>query len=151
MKRFTMAAMMLCGTICSASADTVWQGDLFIIVSNATCAANNLPVGAFFRAVFKPANIDDNGTDTKLSLIGSRNAQRYLLAGKAFGNGTFSGTGIGTTADHFTWNSVFTAASAAPAPTINTQAVTLKATIATFDDIAGCTLTIHGSLGKRPN
>jgi hypothetical protein len=152
MKRLLVATAVLCaGFAGSASALTLWQGNMMITAVNSTCVANNWNVGNFFTVAFRPANIGpDNGSITRLSLIGSRNAQTYGLTND-FVNGTYSGNGIGSTAFPSSWTSAFTKVSVKPAPDTTVKSVTLKATIANFFNTAGCTLTIEGAAYLRPD
>jgi hypothetical protein len=154
MKRLLIAIMLAGGFANAATAapgEIVWQGDIFVKTVTAGCQGS-WAVGNFSRAVFKPANLGTNGADTKLSLIGTRNGQRYFWPGAKFGNGAIGGTGIGTTANVFTWTSNFSKATTQPAtPTATTQTVVLKATITNFFNNPGCTVTVIGSLGLRPD
>lgn len=143
--------MLLSGTALPAFATEVWQGDMFITAASTACAADGWTINDYMRAVYRPANLVDNGIDSKLSLIGPRNAQRYLVANAAFaGSGTYQGVMITSRANLQSWTSTFSSATVMPTPTATTQTVVVKATINNFGDVIGCKVTLRGSLGRRP-
>ena len=81
MKRFLIAAAAVT-TIAAATASPafavqVWQGDMFLTDANAACKAKGFTVDDFFRGVYRPAGVADNGANSFLSLTGSRNSQRF--------------------------------------------------------------------------
>lgn len=152
MKQALFAIALLGTTAMSAQAvDFVWQGDIFVKTVQGSCAPNGISSGTFFRGVFKPKGEGTNGPDTKLSLIGQRNAMRYIFTNAAYGNKpSVPGTFITSTANVAEVNANFSQASATPAnPTANTQTIVLKGRITNFAAIGGCTATIVGSLGLR--
>jgi hypothetical protein len=153
MKRLAIATVLLAGTAFPASAVEVWQGDMFITAASAACVAEGYTVNDFFRAVYRPRNVEDNGIDTRLSLISARNAHRFLVENAPLtGAGNYHGNKIGSTAAFSSWDSTFSAASVTPPlPTVNTQTVVIKVTFKDFADFPGCTATLQGSLGNRPN
>lgn len=151
MRRLVLGTLLLAGAALPAFATEVWQGDMFVTAVTSACAADGLVVNDFFRAVYKPRNLVDNGVDTKLSLVGPRNAQRYMVAnGPLTGTGNYQATMITSRANVDSWNGGFSAASVLPTPTATTQTVVVKVTLNTFGDVAGCTVTLKGSLGNRP-
>lgn len=155
MKRLALAAMLTTGTIPSASATEVWQGDLFITAANATCVNSGFSVNDFFRSVYRPNGLEDNGPDARLTLISARVAQRYsvtgaLSAGKKLK--AYSGQIIYSTAGFASWDGTYKLATVTPAtPTVNTATVTIAVTFNDFASFVGCTATLKGSLGNRPN
>jgi hypothetical protein len=147
-------------TPAGATTLAVWEGFVYVKTATSACTDQTGPGGGFntgffasaLHAVFKPAGVVDNGPDSKLLLITNRSALHHIWAGKPFGVGNIPGTGFGGTANIFTWNSKFTSATISPpAPTASTQTVVLNAKIATFFGVAGCTVTVSGSLSHRPN
>jgi hypothetical protein len=152
MKRLMLASMLLAGTISTASAVEVWQGDLFATAATTECAAVSWSVNEFARAIFRPANVTDNGPNSVLVVLGGRSAQRYSVTGNLAGNGSYSATAIGSSTNIFSWNGAFSQASVKPAaPTATTVTLVVKARLANFFNVANCTLTLQGSLGKRPD
>jgi hypothetical protein len=157
MKRLLFVVCLLASSAGSSlAAQVVWEGELYLETVTPACATGDFRTGFFsshFHAVFRPANLGDNGPDTFLSLITPRSAFQYTFPGQDFGNGTFSATGIGGTAKVFTWNtSKFTLASVKPAQLApNTQTIVLKAKITNFLSNAACTVTVIAGLGLRPN
>jgi hypothetical protein len=152
MKQVLFAIALLGTTAMTAqAAEIIWQGDVFVKSVVGSCAGAGITSGTFFRGVFKPKGEGTNGPDTKLSLIGQRNAQRYLFANSAYGNKpSVAATFITSTANVVELNSNFSQAKATPAnPTANTQTIVLEGKITNFAAIGGCTATIVGSLGLR--
>ena len=151
MKRLVTAAMLLAGTGLPAFATEVWQGDMFITAATTACAADGITANDFLRAVYRPRNLADNGVDTKLSLIGSRNAQRYFVANAPLtGTGNYEGILITSRANFQSWTGTFSGATVTPTPTATTQTIVVKVTFKNYGDIVGCTATLKGSLGHRP-
>jgi hypothetical protein len=152
MKRLVTTAALLAGLVSSASAVEVWQGDLFITTANATCRENGVNVNDFVRAVYRPANVSDNGPDARLSLVGTRNAQRYSFTGVLVdGGGSYNGQIISSTANYGTWSDTYQGAKVRPVtPAVTTPTVTFKIVIKQYATFAGCNVTLSGSLGHRP-
>jgi hypothetical protein len=151
-------------TPAAATEQAVWEGFVYLTNVKETtagaCTGKTGPGGGldtgFFasalHAVFKPAGLVNNGADTKLLLITNRSAFHHLWAGKSFGPGNVPSTGFGGTANIFTYTSTFVTAILTPAaPTAKTPTIVLKAKISNFFGSTGCTATIAGSLGNRPN
>jgi hypothetical protein len=156
MKRFLIAAAAVT-TIAAATASPafavqVWQGDMFLTDANAACKAKGFTVDDFFRGVYRPAGVADNGANSFLSLTGSRNSQRFSVAGGTLsGSGTYNGTFITSTAGFLSWSDSFSGAKVKPAPTLTTPSITITVKIKTFGDVAGCNVTLQGALGIRPD
>jgi hypothetical protein len=152
MKHLAITALLLAAPFPALAIET-WQGDLFVTAATASCSSAGTSVNDFFRAVFRPRNLEDNGQDTRLSLIASRSAQRYFFQSRALiGAGPYQGDTITGTAAVDSWNGTFAAASIAPQqPLVTTPTVVVKVTLNTFANTANCTVTLQGSLGNRPN
>jgi hypothetical protein len=150
-KRLVLAATVLAATASSAFAIEVWQGDLFITALSDTCTANSFSVDDFFRAVLRPAGVEDNGTDTALLLVGTRSAQRAVIAdGALTGNGDYNGVFFGSQGNARSWTSQFSGAKLKPLPSTKAKPVTITVDLATFAGLTGCDLTLQGTLGVRP-
>jgi len=157
MHKLLAAGGLLLAMTSNASALETWQGHLFVIATSGTC--DNDPTGIpitknqFFTAIFRPRNLEDNGPDTYLSLVSQRGANSYKFANKALtGSGSVSYTGVSTKGHTYTLTTTYSGASVAPAaPTVNTQTVVVTITIANVTGYNGCTATLKGSLGNRPN
>jgi hypothetical protein len=156
MKRVFSAALLWAVIIYPAvAAQVVWQGDLFIKeMHGEACVSGDFQTGqyaSYFRAVFKPANLGDNGPNTKLSIVTPRSALQYQWNAASFGPATVTGTQIGGTANVVTSTATFLVANLSPAaPTEDTQTVVIRAKIQDFFGNAGCTVRLIGSLGNRP-
>jgi hypothetical protein len=151
MKKFLVGAGMLLGAVAPASAVEVWQGDLFLTVVGGACKPN-WGVNDFVRAVFRPANLSDNGPDSRLALFSTRVVQRYTVAGGPFKSGSFAATGIFSSTNMPNWTGTLSQVNVKPATqTASTPSVTIKARISNFSDIDGCIVTLEGVLGKRPD
>jgi hypothetical protein len=154
MNRIALAGMLLAATISSASA-LEWQGDLFITKSNAACRNEGFEVNQFFRSVLQPAGAAlGNDTNTRLSLIGQRNAQRIFLQNDVLdGSGPYNGTFITSRAGFASWtDGTFSGAKLKPATlATSTPSIIVKVTINKFANIVGCSLTLEGTLGQRPD
>jgi hypothetical protein len=153
MKRLVMATWLAGILVSPAAAVEVWQGDLFVTAATAACAQAGVGVNDFFRAVYRPRNVEDNGQDTRLSLFASRSAHRIVVGNGALaGTGNYTGLQLASTTGVETYNGVFAGAAVTPAsPTPNTQTVVVRVTLRTFTGEAGCNATLQGSLGNRPN
>jgi hypothetical protein len=151
MRTVILAAALIAGTAFPAWAE-VWQGDAFIVKRTTTCTTNNWEVGDFFRTVLRPANVGTNDTSSRLTLIGSRNAQRFFMVDQELaGTGTYTGIFITSMAGFISWpDGTFAAAKVKPAPTPTTQTLSLNIRLDKFSGLAGCTVTLQGSLNLRP-
>jgi hypothetical protein len=152
MKRLASVCLLLGATSFPAFGLEVWQGDMFVTAASPRCARNGVSVNDFFRAVFRPRGLENNGADTRLSLFGTRSAHRYLFRNRALaGDGQYQGDFISPQAVVASWNGEFSDASVEPpSPTGSTPTVVVKLRLRDFGDF-GCTLTLEGSLGNRPN
>lgn len=153
MKRFLIAtaAVTAIATTSPALATQVWQGDLFLTKITNACKDSGFALDDFFRSVYRPAGVEDNGANSFLSLTGSRNMQRFVVAGGALsGNGNYSGTFLTSSAGILTWTNTFSSAKVKPAPTLTTPSITVSVKITRFGDIDGCNVTLEGALGLRP-
>jgi hypothetical protein len=153
MKRILLAIALTGGSSISTQAEVVWQGEVFVTAVTSTCSNRGINVGTFYRGVLKPRALDDNGPDTKLSLIGTRQALQYQWNVDDYGNGTgIPGHMIGPTANKFTFTSNVTVASTTPAViATNTKVVNIRGRFASFFSIAGCTAILSGTLHTRPD
>jgi hypothetical protein len=156
MKQFIIAAGLLAMSASSSYATlAVWEGELFVRTASAACKPQGIDGGFFanhWHAVFKPRGIGTNGTDTKFSALNQRSAFQLTWHSRPFGNGVVDGTGIGGTANLTTWKVTFSGATMSPpVPVPTTPTVILRATIANFSGITGCTVTVVATLGLRPN
>lgn len=126
---------------------------MFVTAANAACAAENHSVGEFFRAVYRPRNVEDNGVDTRLMLLSPRTAQRYVRTNAPFVSGaSYAGSRFTSAAGFESFNGVLSAVSVVPAlPTVATFTVTVRLTVSNFAGLPGCTATIAGSLTNRPD
>ncbi len=152
-KTFVLATALLCGQGISAqAAEVIWQGDMFVTVANAACESGGIVVGSFYRAVFKPRNLEDNPADTRLAMFGSRQALHHNWTGANYGNGPVDGIVIGSKGNAGSVSSTFSQALIQPATlTATTKTVTVKGRITNFFAVSGCTATLIGSLGNRPD
>ncbi len=133
-----------------ANALTTWQGDVFLKTATGPCEAQGITADTFYRGIYRPANIDDNGTSMELAFIGTRGAFHFEKTG-AFANGSWTSAAISARAHLFSYTATVTAAKSAPAsPTMTTQAITLSGKIANYFGAAGCTVTFIGTFGLRP-
>jgi hypothetical protein len=81
-----------------------------------------------------------------------RSAARYSVVGNFAGSGGYAATAIGSSASLFSWSGAFSQASVKPAaPTAATATLVVRVRLANFFNVASCTLTLQGSLGKRPD
>ena len=151
MRAVITAVALVAGTAFPALAE-VWQGDAFIVKRTATCKTNNWEVGHFARAVLRPANVGTNDASSRLTLIGDRNAQRYFMVDQELsGSGTYTGIFITSMGGFISWpDGTFAAAKIKPAPTPTTQTLSLNIRLNNFSGLAGCTVTLEGSLNLRP-
>ena len=118
MRRLLLATIVLASLAAPASARTVWQGEVFITAANSACLTANWQVGNYLLVEFRPHNVSDNGSTTYLGLYNPRNAQTYSISGKGLVAGTYTGSGIGSTAFPQSWTSNVTGVSVSPAPTV---------------------------------
>ena len=160
MKRLSIAGiagLLLIAAAPSASAIEVWQGDLFITTANNSCVNAGWTVNRFFDAVLRPNDLEDNGTNTLLALFQERYAARYVVAGALAGNGTYNARHITSTAgggggpSGGLWSANFSVASLKPVPAVGRPSVKVRVRFTRFADTAGCTVTLQGTLGLRPN
>jgi hypothetical protein len=153
MTRVILAATLIWGSAIAAQAEVVWQGEVFVTAVTAACSDRGINVGTFYRSVLKPRALDDNGPDTKLSLVGTRQALQYQWNGAGYGNANgIPGHMIGPTANKFTFTS--NVSMAATTPTViatSTKIVNLRGRFTSFFSIAGCTATLSGALHPRPD
>ena len=147
-----IAGVLLAAATSSASAIEVWQGNLFITAANAACAGN-WSANQFFTAVYRPAGLSDNGPSTMLALFGQRTAMSYVVDGALSGNGTYTGRRLLSSAGFFFWeNGTYSQATVTPASVSKiTKTVVIRVKLATFANTGNCTVTLQGSLGKRPD
>ena len=151
MKRLAISAVLLASVSASASAQELWQGDVFVTAANATCGQIGISENDFFRAVFRPRDVGANDADTRLALFGPRNAYRVIINNGALsGSGQYDGQAIFGTAGFASWTGNFAIATTTPAsPTPTTKTVAIRVQLRSFGDVA-CTMTIAGSLSNRP-
>src|SRR5688572_22223940 len=118
MKRLAIAASVLACATLPASAIETWQGDLFVTAATAACNGPGTPgitVNDFFRAVFRPRNLEDNGVDTRLALFSTRNAHRVFIENAPLsGAGNYNGVFIGGTGGFTSYAATFASASTTP-------------------------------------
>jgi hypothetical protein len=155
MKRLAITAALCALTGVPASAFETWQGDLFVTTATSQCTtvqgSPNVTVNDFFRAVFRPAGVSDNGPDSKLALYHPRNAHHIEIDNKALtGSGNFAGRWITGGGNFVSYAGTYVAASATPAPAIGVETVVVHVQVRKFGNTVGCNVTLHGSLGNRP-
>jgi hypothetical protein len=142
-----VAGILLAAATTSASAIEVWQGNLFITVANPACAGN-WTANQFFTAVYRPAGLSDNGPNTLLALFGQRTAMSYAVEGALSGNGTYTGRRFLSSAFFTFWeNGTYSQATV----TKIAKTVLVKVRLKKFGNSGDCTVTLQGSLGKRPD
>jgi hypothetical protein len=130
-----------------------WQGDLFITAVTPACERNGIRTNTYYRAVFRPRNIENNGPDTSISFFASANGHNYVFKnnGLASGKGPYSGLVITSLPTVISWSGTFSDASTKPAVfSATTPAVFVKIKMKNFPGVAGCDATFEGSFGNRP-
>jgi hypothetical protein len=86
-----------------------------------------------------------------MSLIGSRNAARITSKNKPFAvNGHYDGLVISSRAGTETWSSTFGPVTIT-AVTAASPTASVKLALKNYDGAAGCTITLQGSLTRRPD
>jgi hypothetical protein len=151
MKGSLVAAVIVAASASPAFSAQVWQGDLFLTGVAAACKDSGFAENDFMRAVFKPAGIEDNGTDSRLLLVGTRNAVRIAVTNGSFaGSGSYTGAAFSSQASQLSWTGTFAGVKIKPAPSVNVASLSFQMKVTSFFDIKGCTVTLKGSLGVRP-
>jgi hypothetical protein len=162
MKRALASAALLALFASPAAALTLWQGDVFVTAISETnpgtsCKKVNVAIGDFFRSVFRPKGLTDNGNDDLLSFIGSDSAIQLVPTTPAGGtlNGATAGTArtiYGSAVFRQVTNVAFSRTTVTPAaPLADTPTVRIEITIKdVFSENAvtpsGCDATYTGSL-----
>ena len=162
MKRVLASFALLALFASPAAALTLWQGDMFVTAISETnpgtsCKKVNVAVGDFFRSVFRPKGLTDNGNNDLLSFVGSDSAVQLVPTTPAGGtlNGATAGavrTIYGSAGFRQFTNVAFSGTTVIPAaPLADTPAVAMEITI---DNVfspnaarpSGCNATYAGSL-----
>jgi hypothetical protein len=104
MKRLVLASALLAGTISTVSAVEVWQGDMFITAASAGCAATPHGVGSFYRSVYRPNGVEDNGNFEAISFVTPRAVFRVAVNGSFPAAGSYFAAGIGSSFDQLHFN-----------------------------------------------
>jgi hypothetical protein len=155
MRALIAAALFVAPMSSAFAAQALWEGELYVETASAGCASDDVRTGFFsshYHAVFRPRNIGDNGTDTKLALYTPRSAFTLSWVGKNYGNATVNGTEIGGSANAFPVTMTFSGTSMAPSSiAAATPTVVLKGKIKSFWNDPNCTVTFVAGLGRRPN
>jgi hypothetical protein len=162
MKRVLASFALLALFASPAAALTLWQGDMFVTAISETnpgtsCKKVNVAVGDFFRSVFRPKGLTDNGNNDLLSFVGSDSAVQLVPTTPAGGtlNGATAGavrTIYGSAGFRQFTNVAFSGTTVTPAaPLADTPTVAIEITIKNVFSLSpatpsGCDATYAGSL-----
>ncbi|MBU2532421.1 MAG: hypothetical protein KKB37_06750 [Alphaproteobacteria bacterium] len=155
MKRFFISAIALVMFSFGAHAQqaTVWQGTMMIGSVTPECVAAGIRRGDRFFSVFRPANIGTNGTETRVTINGSRAMARMVIAGQNFvNNGTYTGTHLSSRGGQTSYTGAFENVLVIPA-TFNENRiyVQVNARYTNFFNNTGCTVFVRTAYIKRPD
>jgi hypothetical protein len=151
MKRLAITAALCVLTGVPASAVEVWQGDLFISAATTQCASAGFAKDDFFRAVYRPANISDNGAAARLTLLTPRAAARIAATeGDFVRNGDYSGKFFSSRAGLLEWDSTILTENIG-AVTETSPRVDVLLGMRNFTGVVGCSVTVRGTLTHRPD
>lgn len=155
MRRLFIAILTLLATTISASAQKIWQGDMFITAVNdaVVCNAGRVNVGDFYRGVFRKGGLAGNPATDTLAFFPSRGAIQVAPDGGVLNEATtatvryiFGSSGF----SQLTGVSI-APTTVAPVPVKNTTlVVTISVIIPDIFGVTGCDATLVGRLGKRP-
>jgi hypothetical protein len=149
-----LAGALLAVGISAASAQEVWQGDLFVAKVTGTCTVEKIAaVGDFYRAVYRPnlAPPPPNQADEALSLITERSAFILEATGKTLrGKGNANGIVIGSRAEVGEAATAVDLTITLAKTTSGTPSVEIKGTINNLFNRTGCNVTVVGALGLAP-
>lgn len=155
MKRAFLAVISTLALTTSAeAAQSLWQGDAYLVSSSGTCDSYN-PAGGHYRVRYSPANVGTNSPDSAFAWFSADYTQSYFLAGASFD----------TTSRKVLWKSIYdgsptkssdpvsvsfdTLSVAVVKPT--TKFLNIEGTITNYDLMAGCTVKFRMALGLSNN
>jgi len=155
MKRILAGAVLALLPFSSASADTVFVGDVFIdfVSGNAQCTST-FAVNDSARVLYRPRGAAmDNGADSHLAYISTRASLVLRVANNDFRpNINYVGSGVSSRAALISNSGGITVWSQQPAVanvTAATPAINIKGRFANFFGITGCFVEIRGSVAPR--
>jgi hypothetical protein len=140
----------------TASAATVWSGEVVVIAAGSQCRnpsdeRRNIDVGTVLKSVFRPRRIDDNGADTLISFSHDAGAVFVMDVGFARPNGKYSRLGV-------TYSAVgptnllrdYTSLQIVPVNvSATTEIVRISGNVEDFMFIPGCTVTFRAAYVRR--
>jgi hypothetical protein len=152
MRKILVAAAALLGaTTGAAKAELVWDGELIVKTVTAACGTSWAPAD-FAAAVFRPANIDDNGVDSYFSFLQRDRALSLKIVGNSFvGNGNYAGTLTRRNGQGLSYQGTFANIVVTPANfTAATKNIQITGTIRRVENVVGCNLGFTAVFVRRP-
>lgn len=148
--KFLVSAATLSAVLFSSPAFAVqtWQGDIYITAVTTACESVGIRSNTFYRAVYRPKNIEDNGSVSRLAFFSSTNSHIYTFSNVS-ASGRYSGVVISSFPKILRYSGPFESASFGP-PTFSatTQTLILKLTLKNFVGAVGCNVTLRAGLGN---
>lgn len=148
--RLLLAAGLVAG-FASAGAATEYQGDFFVVKTSKACEASPFFVGAYIRGRFAPAGLSGNGDDTSFGLHWGRYSTSYVTKGEPAKKYT-KASSVGILAGHWSWKSSKVSYADVSPSNIkeSTGKIDMVVKIKNADSFKNCTITLDGSVTKRP-
>lgn len=150
-----LSALATSLVVMPAHAVTNWQGEA--IINTATVACRNNPdqtrrilVGQVFRSAFRPAGIDDNGSNTDISFLSRISARSYRLT-NGLPSGTYELRGYNQFAGWNVSTGAYSSFVVTPTPGVGVSRLSIQGRINDFAGIAGCNILFRGAYVLRPN
>jgi hypothetical protein len=152
-KRILIIASVAALPMASASADTVFVGNVFVdFVSGPANCTSTFAVGDFARALFRPRGAPlGNGADSHLAYVSTRSSLVMRVPGNNFqASVNYLGSGVGSRANLISNSGGITVWTQSPgAVSTATPNVRIRGRFANFFGITGCFVEIRGHLVKR--
>jgi hypothetical protein len=150
MKRLAITAVLLAAASSPALAVQTWQGDIYITAVTAACESVGIKSNTFYRAVYRPKNIEDNGSVSKLAFFSSINAHSYTFSNvSSSGTGRYTGVVINSWPKVLRYSGTFENTSFTPTTfSATTQTLVVRLTLKNFVNTPGCSVTLRAGLGN---
>jgi hypothetical protein len=154
-KVLLLSAVGLLALCHSASAATVWSGVAVVVTADSNCRSatderRNISKGTVLKSVFRPREIDDNGSDTRVSFTHDSGATFIMVLPDTGPNGNYGRVGITHSAILIDGGlrSFASFQQVPPNPSANTAFVRLSGQVEDFMFLTGCTVTFRASYSK---